>query len=119
MAISTLWCITVPCLTTPTIVGNVAFTKTSPEEGEDTSATCQWEGSPEPIGRWLKDGVELVEGALPGRIRITGTQNDGLFMSELQIQDVELGDSGTYTCNISNPVDFDYRVTRLEVRGMM
>ena len=96
----------------------MTFTKTSPEEGENTSATCQWQGSPEPIGRWLKDGEELVEGTLPGRIRITFTQGGGMFMSELQIQDVELGDAGTYTCNVSNPVDFDFRVARLEIRGM-
>ena len=96
----------------------MAFTKTSPEEGEDTSATCQWEGSPAPIGRWLKDGVELVEDDLPGRIRITNTKSGDVFMSELQIQDVELGDAGTYTCTVTNPVNTDFKVTRLEVRGI-
>ena len=103
----------------PTILAEIAFTSSNPLEDHDTSITCQWQGSPDPEAIWLKDDVELVEEDLPSRIRITDTDKDGILMSELQIGDVELSDTGDYTCQVSNAVGTVMKITRLEVRGMM
>ena len=58
-----------------------------------------------------------MESALPGHIRITNLGSSASFSSKLQIFSVELGDTGEYTCNVSNAVGFDHKIKRLEVRG--
>ena len=96
----------------PAIVGLV-FNNNNPEEGDDTTAVCEWTGSPTPEVTWFKNGEPLDEETLPSRIRITLIN---IFRSELQIREVELDDTGDYVCNVSNPVGFDYQVERLDVR---
>ena len=46
------------------------------------------------------------------------TEMDGRLSSELQIDSIELEDTGDYACNVSNPVGFVYQVKRLEVQGI-
>ena len=43
---------------------------------------------------------------------------DGTHHSSLEINGVELSDTGEYTCNVSNPVGFVFRHDRLEVQGV-
>ena len=43
---------------------------------------------------------------------------DGTHNSSLEIDEVELSDTGEYTCNVSNPVGFVFRHNRLEVQGV-
>ena len=43
---------------------------------------------------------------------------DGDKRSELKIEEVQLGDAGDYTCNVSNPAGFDYQTKRLEVQAL-
>ena len=99
----------------PEITGDLTFSKDNPEEGEATTATCTWSGDPAPTVQWFKDGKLLVESELPSHMRIS------LFFSgmgsKLEILEAELGDTGNYRCNVSNPVGRDSRVRRLEVRG--
>ena len=104
-----------PSPVAPQIVGDVTFTKNTPEEGETTTATCRWTGQPEPTVTWYKDGEELVEADLPDHIRIVMSMEDGKKWSELQIEEVQLDDAGNYVCNVSNPVGFDSQTKRLEV----
>ena len=96
-------------------MADLVFTRDNPEEGEDTTAVCEWTGSPTPEVTWFKNGEPLDEETLPFRIRITKTN----FHSELEIQVVELDDAGDYVCNVSNPVGFDFSVATLEVRGII
>ena len=97
------------CIVAPTIVGDLTFTKDNLEEDEGTTATCEWSGDPKPLITWLKDGEILNEAELPSHIRIvTRDLDNGNQLSELQIQSVEPGDAGEYTCNVSNPVGFDF-----------
>ena len=105
-------------LVDPTIIGDLTFTKKNPDEGEETVGSCSWTGSPDPDITWYKDGSPLIEGKLPKRIRITMTTEDGTHQSSLEIDKVELSDTGDYTCNVSNPVGFVFRRNRLEVQGM-
>ena len=103
----------------PAIVGDLTFTKNNPEEDEGTTATCEWSGDPKPLITWLKDGEILNEAELGSHIRIvTRDLDNGNQLSELQIQSVEPGDAGEYTCNVSNPVGFKFKMRRLEVQGM-
>ena len=100
-------------------MGALTFSKNNPREGEETVASCTWTGNPPPSVTWLKDGEILEESELPSRFRITMLpEMDGLQASELHIDAAEKEDTGDYTCNISNTVGFDYRVTRLEVQGV-
>ena len=105
-----------PSPVAPQIVGDVTFTKNTPEEGESTTATCRWTGQPEPTVTWYKDGVELVEAEVSG-IRIVMDDEDK--HSELQIEEVELSDTGNYACNVSNDAGSDSQTKRLEVQGVV
>ena len=102
-----------PSPVAPQIVGDVTFTKNTPEEGEATTVTCQWTGQPEPTVTWYKDGEELVEADFD-HIRIV----DLAMGRELQIEDMKLSDTGNYVCNVSNAAGFDYQTTRLEVQAL-
>ena len=102
----------------PTIMGDLTFTKKSPDEGEDTVASCSWTGSPDPDITWYKDGFPLIEGELPSRMRIIMRRDDDTHHSSLEIDEVELSDTGEYTCNASNPVGFVFRHNRLEIQGV-
>ena len=97
----------------PAIVADVVFTDSNPEEGEDTTAVCEWTGSPIPEVTWFKNGEPLNEETLPFRIRIIST-ND--LRSKLQIREVELDNTGDYVCNVTNPVGFDFQLKTLDVR---
>ena len=102
----------------PSIVEGLTFTKKNPEEGEETIASCSWTGSPDPEVTWFKDDSPLVETDLPSRMRITAGREGDTLSSSLEIDAVELSDTGQYTCNVSNPVKHISRVNRLEVEGM-
>ena len=102
-----------------TIIGDLTFTKNKPKEGEMTVASCEWTGYPPPNVTWLKDNVTLNEEELPSRINILQTIQDGNQLSQLQIASAEKEDTGDYTCNVTNPVGFDYQIERLEVQGML
>ena len=51
-------------------------------------------------------------------MRITLRIEDGTHHSSLEIDEVELSDTGEYTCNVSNSVGSVYRHNRLEVQGV-
>ena len=102
----------------PSIVEGLTFTKKNPEEGEETIASCSWTGSPDPEVTWFKDDSPLVETDLPSRMRITAGREGDTLSSSLEIDAVELSDTGQYTCYISNPVKHISRGNRLEVQGM-
>ena len=67
---------------------------------------------------WYKDGSPLREEDLPSRIRITMSREGDNFQSSLEIDEVELSDTGDYSCNVTNPVGSDERLNRLEVQGL-
>ena len=100
----------------PSIVVDLTFTRTNPEEGGETTASCGWTGSPDPVITWYKDGSPLREEELPARIRIT--MSNDTFQSNLQIENVMLSDTGDYACNVSNAVGTRYQLNRLEVQGL-
>ena len=95
-------------------MGDVAFSKINLNEREETTASCEWTGSPDPVVTWSKDGSPLREEDLPMRIRITLAKEGETFKSNLEIYQAELSDSGNYTCNVSNPVGFDVRFASLD-----
>ena len=106
------------CLVEPSITGELTFTRKNPDEGERTTASCEWTGSPDPEVAWYRDRTILKEGEFPSRIRITMSEEGGVFQSSLEIDDVELSDTADYTCNVSNAVGFQVSFNRLEVQGV-
>ena len=96
---------------------DLTFTRNSLDEGDETTAFCEWTGSPDPTVTWYKDGSPLREQDLPSRIRITEDTGGGTLRSNLQIYQTESSDTGDYTCNVSNPLGFDVRVINLRVSG--
>ncbi|CAI8037883.1 Hemicentin-1 [Geodia barretti] len=102
----------------PNIVVDLTFTRKNPEEGDETTASCGWTGSPDPVVTWYKDGSPLDEEELPARIRITMSDDGDIFQSSLQIHNVMPSDTGDYACNVSNPVGTRVQLNRLEVQGV-
>ena len=102
----------------PSIVVDLTFTRKNPEEGDETTASCGWTGSPDPVVTWYKDGSPLRVEELPPRIRITEYKQGETLRSNLEIFQVELCDTGDYACNVSNPVGFRFQLNRLEVQGV-
>ena len=102
----------------PNIVVDLTFTRKNPEEGDETTASCGWTGSPDPVITWYKDGSPLDEEELPARIKITMSSDGDMFQSSLQIHNVMLSDTGDYACNVSNPVGTRVQLNRLEVQGV-
>ncbi|CAH8545499.1 unnamed protein product [Schistosoma haematobium] len=58
----------------------------------------QVDGQPLPSVRWFKDGIELLPG---NRIKISPPGPDG--KASIEIHDLDEKDSGTITCQVSNP----------------
>ena len=102
----------------PNIVVDLTFTRKNPEEGDETTASCGWTGSPDPVITWYKDDSPLRVEELPARIRITMSNDGDIFQSSLQIENVMLSDTGVYACNVSNPVGTEVQLNRLEVQGL-
>ncbi|XP_064420214.1 hemicentin-2 [Latimeria chalumnae] len=61
--------------------------------GETATFLCQSEGAPRPTITWHKNGHQLV------MMNGVQAQSEGQM---LQIQDIQVGDSGLYTCKVTN-----------------
>ena len=81
-----------------------------PTEGDTLNLTCLVSGTPAPNVTWQKDGVDIVP---TNKIVVLEKQDNSKF--DLQISDLEEGDSGVYHCSIFNPAGSDSREVRLEI----
>ncbi|XP_041098662.1 hemicentin-1 isoform X2 [Polyodon spathula] len=77
----------------------------NPSAGASITLHCEAEGVPEPEVTWYKNGLQLEPG-------------NGLHTSQhgLEIQEVQVVDSGLYTCKVSNLAGQVDRTFRLTVR---
>lgn len=75
--------------------------------------TCKLEGYPYPTVAWYKDGRPL-----PASNRLITNYNLSTGVVTLKITDVQLGDSGNYTCFAQNKVGQDQTFGVLQVNQM-
>ncbi|KAJ8413768.1 hypothetical protein AAFF_G00063660 [Aldrovandia affinis] len=75
----------------------------TPQVGSLVSLRCEAKGNPEPEVTWYRNGLQLAAG---NGLRVEGPM--------LEIQGVQVADSGIYTCKVSNiagQVDRTFRLT--------
>ena len=78
--------------------------------GKKHSYSCAVEGWPLPVVRWLKDGQKLHNDTIDQKIIIERTiKGEELVNVTLHILDVDIGDSGNYTCEAMNNITTENR----------
>jgi len=84
-----------PSLTTPSsmIKGVLA---------DPLTLSCTSEGSPPDKFTWMKDGIPIKNNI--NTVSVTHTRTIVVFQSNYSISHFSASDSGTYTCNITNPI---------------
>ena len=73
--------------------------------GKKHSYSCAVEGWPLPVVRWLKNGQKLHNDTINQKIIVERTiLGEELIDVTLHILDVDIGDSGNYTCEAMNNI---------------
>ena len=73
------------------------------------SLTCEAIGAPIPIVRWYKDG-KIYERPHEG-------QRSGPYDYQLEFNELDVTDSGSYMCNVSNAFGFLTYTYNITVKG--
>ena len=73
--------------------------------GSPVTLSCTSEGSPPDTFTWMKDGMLLTP--TPSITTVTHDDTTAAFRSDYTINNVTADDSGTYTCNVTNPIGSD------------
>ena len=72
--------------------------------GEPLMLSCTSRGSPPDTFTWRKDNSPVLQSTT---IPVTYTENSAVFRADYSIASVTTSDSGTYTCNVTNPIGSD------------
>ena len=67
------------------------------KEGEKIQLTCEARGVPSPVVTWYKDGKVYT-----GKDRSGHHVTPGEYDYKIDFTGLDIGDRGTYTCNVSN-----------------
>ena len=84
-------------------------TKKELRTGDKVELTCLADGEPTPIVTWYKDG-KIYERSHDG-------QTPGPYDYQLVFTGLEIADSGSYMCNVSNSFGFLTYTYNLTVEG--
>ena len=84
-------------------------TKKEFSRGDKLDLTCEAIGKPTPIVTWYKDG-KIYERSYDG-------QRPGPYDYQLAFNWLEIADSGSYMCNVSNKLGFLTFTYNLTVQG--
>ena len=84
-------------------------TKRESRAGDKVDLTCLAEGKPTPIVTWYKDG-KIYERSQDG-------QTPGPYEYQLVFIGLEIADSGSYMCKVSNAFGFLTYTYNLTVKG--
>ena len=79
--------------------------------GNSVKLDCSAEGLPRPTVKWYKDGALFKERKGGSRVYLTR------FTTVLSLRDLVPTDSGTYTCNVSNPYGWINHTYKVDVHG--
>jgi len=83
--------------------------------GSPLTLSCTSQGSPPDTFTWRKDGLPLT----PPSIITTVTHTDSMAVFQINhtINSVATSDSGTYSCNVTNPIGSDSETITVSVAG--
>ena len=84
--------------------------------GGPLTLSCTSQGSPPDIFTWRKDNGPVLQSiATP----VTYTDTSAVFRANYSIDSVTTSDSGTYTCNVTNPIGSDSATITVTVMGKL
>ena len=84
--------------------------------GSSLTLSCTSRGSPPDTFTWRKDnGLELQSTTTP----VTYNDNSAVFRADYSIDSVTISDSGTYTCNVTNPIGSDSTTITVNVTSKL
>ena len=80
--------------------------------GDPLTLSCTSRGSPPDTFTWRKDNGPVLQSTTTP---VTYNNNRALFHADYSIASVTTSDSGTYTCNVTNPIGSDGAVITVNV----
>ena len=85
--------------------------------GSSLTLNCTSRGSPPDTFTWRKDNDPTVLQST-SITEVTYNANSAVFRADYSINNVTTSDSGTYTCNVTNPIGSDSAIITVDVLGM-
>ena len=85
--------------------------------GSLLTLSCTSRGSPPDTFTWRKDSGPIVQST--SITTVTHTRASAVFQADYTINSVITGDSGTYTCTVTNLIGSDSETITVNVIGML
>ena len=82
--------------------------------GDPLTLSCTSRGSPPDTFTWRKDNGPVLQSTTTP---VTYNNNSAVFRADYSIDSVTTSDSGTYTCNVTNPIGNDSATITVKVTG--
>ena len=80
--------------------------------GDPLTLSCTSRGSPPDTFTWRKDNGPVLQSTTTP---VTYNNNSAVFRASYSIDSVTTSDSGTYTCNVTNPIGSDSAVITVNI----
>ena len=80
--------------------------------GDRLTLSCTSRGSPPDTFTWRKDNGPVLQSTTTP---VTYNANSAVFRADYSIDSATTSDSGTYTCNVTNPIESDSATIRVNV----
>ena len=88
-------------------------------QGQSGEITCEAEGPSVSTLKWEKQQDDKSYAAVPNS-QVNITKDANYVRATLKIRNAQFADTGTYKCTVSVPPNLsDYKVTKIEVKGML
>ena len=82
--------------------------------GNPLTLSCTSRGSPPDTFTWRKDNGPILQSTTTP---VTYNDNSAVYRADYSIDSVTTSDSGTYTCNVTNPIGNDIATITVKVTG--
>ena len=86
--------------------------------GSSLTLSCTSRGSPPDTFTWRKDNNSTVLQST-SITAVDHTKSSAVFRADYSIDNVTTSDSGTYTCNVTNPIGNDNTTIKVDVIGKL
>ena len=88
-------------------------------QGQSGEITCEAEGPSVSTLKWEKQQDDKSYAAVPNS-QVNITKDTKYVRATLKITNAQFADTGTYKCTVSVPPNLsDYKLTKIEVKGML